>query len=111
MSGLVSILQHIIIVLIGLAAAGAAQCAYQMFIADRPRFDKRPEAAWKAVLHVLLLLFCGPLVLARNSYLGRVKQGRPLGWIVASGGIAAGWCLLSGVFILTLFNFAHRLMA
>ena len=111
MSGLVSILQHIIIVLIGLAAAGAAQCAYQMFIADRPRFDKRPEAAWKAVLHVLLLLFCGPLVLARNSYLGRVKQGRPLGWIAASGGIAAGWCLLSGVFILTLFNFAHRLMA
>lgn len=111
MTGLVSIIQHIVVVLIGLAAAGAAQCAYKMFVADRPRFDKRPEATGKAFLHVLLLLFCGPLILARNSYMGRVRQGRALGWVAASGGIAAGWCLLSGVFILTLFDIARRLMA
>lgn len=34
-----------------------------------------------------------------------------MGWIAASGGLAAGWCLLSGVFILTAINFARGLLA
>lgn len=105
------LLMHVLLLLIGLAAAGAAQAAYRLLISDKPRFDRRPEAVSLAVLHVVLLLFCGPLVLARNSYLGRVRQGRAMGWIAASGGLAAGWCLLSGVFILTAINFARGLLA
>ncbi|MFN0264032.1 DUF6949 family protein [Tepidamorphus sp. 3E244] len=102
---------HLLVVFIGIAAAGVAQSAYRLLISDRPRFDKRPEAPSKAVLHVILLLFCGPLVLARNSYRGRMMHGRPIGWIAASGGIAAGWCLMSGVFILTVIEFARGLLA
>lgn len=105
-----TLFQHFVVVLIGLAAAGASHSIYRLVIDAQPRFDKRPEHTGMAVLHVLLLLFAGPLILARNSYRGRVVEGRAMGWIAASGGIAAGWCLLSGVFILTVINAAVRLV-
>ncbi|MCB1473491.1 MAG: hypothetical protein H6878_11875 [Rhodobiaceae bacterium] len=110
MSAFVTLLQHVVVVLIGFAAAGVAHSAYNLAIAQPPRFDHRPKGTGAAVLHVLLLLFAGPMVLARNSYRGRVVEGRAMGWIAASGGIAAGWCLLSGVFILTLIDFVQKLV-
>jgi hypothetical protein len=48
----------------------------------------------------------GRWCLARNSFKARRVQNRAMGWLAASGAIAATWCLMSGLFILSLLQSA-----
>ena len=100
------VFQHFLVAGIGFAAAGAAASVYGMVLHRPVRFEKAPEGRAGRLMHVLLLMFAGPLVLARNSFRARRLQNRAMGWIAASGAIAATWCLMSGLFILTMLQSA-----
>ena len=53
-----------------------------------------------AVMAVPLLLFSGPMVIARNAWNGRVTAQREWGWIFVSAAIVTTWSFLTGVLIL-----------
>ena len=111
MTGIIEILLYVLMCLIGFCAAGIASTMYAIFINARPRFDDAPQPTDKAVLHVLLLLFAGPLVITRNAVRAWRRHHTALGWVAASSSFAAAWCLLSGVLILTIIDYARAALA
>ena len=100
------VFQHFVVAAIGFAAAGAAASAYSLVFDGPVRFERAPRGRFGRLMHVLLLMFAGPFVLARNSFKARRVQNRAMGWLAASGAIAATWCLMSGLFILTVLQSA-----
>lgn len=106
MSAFQEILSHVLMCMIGLAAAGAAHSLYKIVIRKRPSFTRQSDDAGFALVHVVLMMFAGPLVLTRNAMILRKRDNKPIGWLAASSTIAAAWCLLSGVFVLTLIRYA-----
>ncbi|MEM8878489.1 MAG: hypothetical protein AAGD23_11565 [Pseudomonadota bacterium] len=100
------IFQHFLVAGVGFAAAGAAASVYNMVLHRPVRFERAPDSRLGRLMHVLLLMFAGPLVLARNSFRARRIENRAVGWVAASGAIAATWCLMSGLFILSMLRSA-----
>ena len=98
------LVQPALVCALGFAAAGTAVSLYRFFMEAPLRFDKPPQTRSQRVFHVFALLFGGPMILARNSYRARRLHSRALPWVAASGAIAAGWCLFSGLFILTVLS-------
>jgi hypothetical protein len=100
------VFQHFIVAGIGFAAAGAAASVYGLLLEGPARFERAPQGPFGRFMHVILLMFAGPVVLARNSFKARRVQNRAMGWLAASGAIAATWCLMSGLVILCLLQSA-----
>ena len=98
------VFQHFLVAGIGFAAAGAAASLYALLLEGPARFERLPAGRIGRVLHVVLMMFAGPVVLARNSFRARRLHNRAMGWLAASGAIAATWCLMSGLVILSLLQ-------
>jgi hypothetical protein len=84
----------------GFVTAGFVAAVYRMFTSEQPSFSLLQTGDAKAMLAVPLLAVTGPAVLARNSWRGRVLEGRGWGWIAAGGALAGGWSFILGVFVL-----------
>ena len=53
-----------------------------------------------SLMAVPLLLFSGPIVIARNAWRGRITEKRDWRWIFASLAIVTLWSFLTGLVIL-----------
>lgn len=84
---------------IGFVAAGALASFYQLVTDVPPRFSIALDTLWHGFLTLLLCAFCGPFIIMRNAIRGRMIERRPLGWLMASVAIAAGWSLCSGILV------------
>lgn len=86
----------------GFVAAGILSSFYTV-ITDRPvRFSIEIETLWRGLVDVVLCAFAGPFIIMRNAIRGRLIEQRPVGWLVASTAIAAGWSLCSGIVVVQL---------
>lgn len=84
----------------GFVSAGILASFYQLVTDEPARFDIGGDRLMTGVAMIILLMFAGPAILMRNAVRGRMIEGRPIGWLFASGSIAAGWSLCSGVVVL-----------
>lgn len=85
----------------GYVTAGLLASIYRLF-ADQPiSFRLLTEAGLVlSMAAVPLLLFAGPVVLARNSWRGRIIEGRPWRYIAAAGGLILAWSFVNGVLVI-----------
>lgn len=83
----------------GFVAAGILSSFYTL-VTDRPvSFAMELSNLWRGVVNIALCAFAGPFIIMRNAIRGRVIEQRPVGWLVASTAIAAGWSLCSGIVV------------
>lgn len=83
----------------GFVAAGVLSSFHQL-VTDRPvRFSIELENFGRGLVGILICAFAGPFIIMRNAIRGRLIEQRPVGWLVASTAIAAGWSLCSGVVV------------
>lgn len=86
----------------GFVAAGVLSSFYTL-LTDRPvRFAIELNTLWRGAVDLILCAFAGPFIIMRNAIRGRMQEQRPVGWLVASTAIAAGWSLCSGIVMVQL---------
>lgn len=86
----------------GFVSAGIVSSFYTL-VTDRPvRFAVELNTLWRGVVDLVLCAFTGPFIIMRNAIRGRRQDQRPVGWLVASTAIAAGWSLCSGIVVVQL---------
>src|SRR5262245_55857534 len=93
----------------GFVTAGLFASSYQL-LTNAPvsfRLLMISEKMLTSILAVPILLFSGPMVIARNAMYGRILERREWGWILASAAIVTTWSFLTGVVILD-FLFSLR---
>lgn len=84
----------------GYVTAGLVSSIYQL-VADRPvSFNMLLASPVSSALAVPLLVISGPAVLARNATRGRIVEGRPWGWIIASLFLVGCWSFFTGVIVI-----------
>lgn len=83
----------------GFVAAGVLASFYQLVTDNPPRFSVHLDTLWNGFLSLALCAFAGPFIIMRNAIRGRLIEGRPVGWLVASAAIATGWSLCSGILV------------
>lgn len=95
----------------GFVAAGVLSSFYTL-VTNRPvRFSVELNTLWRGAVDLFLCAFTGPFIIMRNAIRGRVQEQRPVGWLVASTAIAAGWSLCSGIVMVQLvLAMRHGLM-
>lgn len=86
--------------MVGFVSAGILSSFYQLLTTEPCRFDFQEDRLLLGVGHVILLMFAGPAILMRNAIRGRLIEKRPIGWLAASGLVAAGWSVCSGIVVL-----------
>jgi len=94
-----SVTIYIYLVVVGLVVGGLTVSGYRLVTNSQPSFETRPETTLGALGQVLVLVFGGPLVIMRNAIRGRLLEGRPVGFLLATTVIASLWCFFSGVFV------------
>lgn len=83
----------------GFVAAGILSSFYTL-VTNRPvSFAVDLETAWRGFVNLVLCAFTGPFIIMRNAIRARIIEQRPVGWLVASTAIAAGWSLCSGIVV------------
>lgn len=83
----------------GFVAAGILSSFYTL-VTNRPvSFAVELSTIWRGIVNVGLCAFTGPFIIMRNAIRGRMIEQRPVGWLVASTAIAAGWSLCSGIIV------------
>ncbi|MER2606210.1 MAG: hypothetical protein ABTQ29_10290 [Siculibacillus sp.] len=83
----------------GFVAAGLLSSLYTL-VTDKPvKFSVELETFWRGMVDLVLCAFTGPFIIMRNAIRGRRIEQRPVGWLVASTAIAAGWSLCSGIVV------------
>ena len=86
----------------GFVAAGLLSSLYTL-VTDKPvKFSVELETFWRGMVDLVLCAFTGPFIIMRNAIRGRRIEQRPVGWLVASTAIAAGWSLCSGIVVVQL---------
>jgi hypothetical protein len=85
----------------GYVTAGILASLYQLLTNEPMSFRLLVTGGLAASLVSLpLLLFGGPAVIARNSWRGRIIEGRPLHFVVVAALIVMVWSFITGVFVL-----------
>lgn len=85
----------------GFTTAGLAASLYQLITNSPVSFRLIMVGEMLAsILAVPLLLFSGPVVIARNAWQGRILERREWAWLFASAAIVTTWSFLTGVVIL-----------
>ncbi len=83
----------------GIVVAGITSSIYNAITDDIPKFSMLEAEGFQLFCYVLLLIFCGPLVLIRNCYYGRILENRPMLLVFGGAMVAATWGLLTGLVI------------
>ncbi|MCE1237967.1 MAG: hypothetical protein LWW93_16580 [Hyphomicrobiales bacterium] len=83
----------------GFVAAGILSSFYTL-VTNRPvSFAVELGTLWRGLVDLVMCAFAGPFIIMRNAIRGRIIEQRPVGWLVASTAIAAGWSLCSGIVV------------
>lgn len=83
----------------GFVAAGILSSFYTL-VTNRPvSFAVELGTLWRGLVDLVMCAFAGPFIIMRNAIRGRIIEQRPVGWLVASTAIAAGWSLCSGIIV------------
>ena len=85
-------------VMVGFVSAGFVGSLYGMVTGDMPRTALLAERTIYLPVNVLAVVFHSPILLLKHGCL-RFGQGRIAGLGLIA--LAAGWCFLQGVFIMT----------
>ena len=85
---------------LGFAFAGLVASAFELFAKRRASFALLHAGGLKAAACVPVLVFCAPVIIVRNTILGRRFEQRHFGFVMLATVIACLWSLLSGRLVL-----------
>ena len=85
---------------LGFAFAGLVASAFELFANRRASFALLQAGGLKAAACVPILVFCAPVVIVRNTILGRRLERRPFPSVMLATVIACLWSLMSGRLVL-----------
>lgn len=84
----------------GIVCAGLVSSFYQLLTNHFPKFSMIDTKGVQLFTNLFIIALSGPVMILRNSYNGRVLEGRPMGYVFAGSVIAACWGMVNGVYIL-----------
>ena len=85
---------------LGFAFAGLVASAFELFANRRASFTLLQAGGIKAAACVPVLVFCAPVIIVRNTILGRRLERRPFLSVMLAMVIACLWSLMSGRLVL-----------
>ena len=90
----------------GFVFAAVLATGYQLVTSRPARFELLTAASEARLLATIvtacLVVWAAPYIIMRNAVRGRLIEGRPVGWLVASFGIAVLWSMCVGILVLQL---------
>ncbi|MBV6657027.1 MAG: hypothetical protein KI785_04585 [Devosiaceae bacterium] len=90
----------------GFVCAALLATGYQWVTSRPARFEMLvapgESPLVQQVMQALLVVWAAPYIIMRNAVRGRLIEGRPIGWLFASLGIATLWSGCVGVLLLSL---------
>ncbi|WP_350334767.1 DUF6949 family protein [Coralliovum pocilloporae] len=84
----------------GFVVAGLLGSFYQLVTSEPAGFRFDGPTLPMTALTLVTICIGGPFIIMRNAIRGRRIEGRHIGWLAASAGIAAVWSFCSGLFVL-----------
>ena len=95
-------LQALVTLGFGFAFAGLLSSGFELLTHRRASFRLLEGGGAGAVACVPVLVFGAPFIILRNTVRGRIREQRPIPFVMLATMIACGWSLMSGRVVLDL---------
>lgn len=84
----------------GIVTAGIISSIYSILTNKILKFSMLETEGIELFRNIALIIFCGPVMLLRNCYYGRVLENRPLPYVFGGAMLAASWGMITGLCVI-----------